>query len=120
MAKQFINWAGNNHSSLSPGSKKILSFFNCNYVRLTIYVTQATIGKIISIKKAQLIIIYWCVKWFSSLWPGIPCFDFLCYFCKPIKWRNVYVIFWIRNISNDVCNGIDGKLFKSIIAAENT
>src|SRR5436190_6391808 len=120
MAKQFINWVGNNHSSLSSISQKILSFLNCYYFRETIFVTQATIGKTISIKKAQLIIIYLCVKWFSTLRPCISCFDVLYYFSKPGKWGNVHVVFWIRNISNDVCNCIDGELFEPIIAAENT
>jgi hypothetical protein len=120
MAKQFVNWIGNNHTSLSAVSKKILSFLNYYDFSKTIYVTQATIGKTISIKKAQLIIFYRCIKWFSSVRACLSCFDFLYYFCKPGKWRDVYVVFWIRNFSNDVCNRTDGKLPKSIIAAEDT
>ena len=100
--------------------KKYFHFSTATTLGKPFMLLRQAIGKTISIKKAQLIIIYWSVKWFSSLWPCISCFDFLYYFCKPGKWRNVYVVFWIRNFSNDVCNRIDGKLFKSITAAENT
>ena len=100
--------------------KKYFHFSATTFLGKPFMLLRQQLGKLFQSKKLSSLLFIGVLNGF------LPCG--LVYLCltssiisvSPVNGGMFMLFFWIRNISNDVCNRIDGKLFEPIDSAENT